>query len=264
MIDFDYSNNNSSLPPTLNEAGSTEPITEPTTVKKDTLSPKLLVAFITILASISLIFAVGNWFDSLKTGFAIKEDVDLEALSSNALTNSDVANILKLQNQDTDLDGLTDYDELYVYKTSVYLPDSDSDGFSDAVEIGNNEDPNCPVGQDCGLSIPAQPTAELGNISAEEIRQLLLEQGAMSQEELDKIDDATLQQLYLETLSETEQAQTGFEELQPAQNLDSLTPEQLRSLLIEQGISSAELNAVSDEELMQLWQETVQEQATTP
>ena len=36
-----------------------------------------------------------------------------------------------LKNKDTDKDGLSDYDELNFYKTSPYLEDSDSDGFSD-------------------------------------------------------------------------------------------------------------------------------------
>src|SRR3989344_4054423 len=41
----------------------------------------------------------------------------------------------KLKQQDTDNDSLTDYDELNVYRTSPYLADSDSDGYTDKEEI---------------------------------------------------------------------------------------------------------------------------------
>lgn len=55
----------------------------------------------------------------------------------------------ELKLKDTDRDGISDYDEQYVYGTSAYLADSDSDGASDAEEIAQNEDPNCPQGKNC-------------------------------------------------------------------------------------------------------------------
>lgn len=57
------------------------------------------------------------------------------------------ARALKLK--DTDRDGISDYDEIYMYKTSPYLADSDSDGLSDAQEIAQGTDPNCPEGRNC-------------------------------------------------------------------------------------------------------------------
>ncbi|MDP3794275.1 MAG: hypothetical protein Q8R07_06065, partial [Candidatus Uhrbacteria bacterium] len=54
-----------------------------------------------------------------------------------------------LKQKDTDHDGLSDYDELYVYRTSPYLADSDSDDISDAIEIAQGADPNCPKGKTC-------------------------------------------------------------------------------------------------------------------
>ena len=55
----------------------------------------------------------------------------------------------ELQLKDTDRDGISDYDEQYVYRTSPYLVDSDSDGLSDSEEIAKGEDPNCPLGKNC-------------------------------------------------------------------------------------------------------------------
>lgn len=57
----------------------------------------------------------------------------------------------KLKSLDTDRDGLSDYDELYVYNTSPYLADTDSDGVLDKMEIDKGTDPLCPEGQSCGL-----------------------------------------------------------------------------------------------------------------
>ena len=54
-----------------------------------------------------------------------------------------------MKTKDTDHDGISDYDELYVQQTSPYLADTDSDGLSDAVEVTQGTDPNCPQGKVC-------------------------------------------------------------------------------------------------------------------
>ena len=46
-----------------------------------------------------------------------------------------------LSEQDTDKDGLSDFDENYVYQTSVYLVDSDGDTFSDKEEVDAQSNP---------------------------------------------------------------------------------------------------------------------------
>lgn len=142
-------------------------------------------------------------------------------------SNIDLAN---LKNQDSDNDGLSDYDEVYIYHTSPYLADSDADGFSDQEEITSGNDPLCPTGKVCekeitqgininstsdvgseadintnsGLSLgssglPGTPTADL---SPETLRQYLKQAGA-TDEMLVKIDDATLLKLYQDALSQT-------------------------------------------------------------
>src|SRR3989339_1067244 len=137
--------------------------------------------------------------------------------------------------KDTDGDGLVDYDELYVYKTSPYTSDSDSDGFDDKQEVYSGNNPNCPTGKDCGLTAgSAEAVAEnsaadafiegvgenglleAGKVTFEseedvatffqqatmdQIRAALIESG-MSQEELDLIDDQTLQDFFNGVLDE--------------------------------------------------------------
>lgn len=56
-----------------------------------------------------------------------------------------------LKESDTDGDGITDYDEMRVFRTSPFLEDSDSDGISDGEEIARNSDPNCPEGKVCRM-----------------------------------------------------------------------------------------------------------------
>lgn len=63
-----------------------------------------------------------------------------------------------LQKKDTDQDGLSDYAEIYLYKTSAYLPDTDSDGVTDAIEIAQGTNPNCPEGTNCLQLVNSQPS----------------------------------------------------------------------------------------------------------
>jgi len=138
--------------------------------------------------------------------------------------------------KDTDGDGLVDYDELYVYKTSPYIVDSDSDGYSDSQEVYSWNNPNCPIGKTCGFLVssveedvadanitdaflsgvdagflsdagaiefttPEQVEAFFKQATIEQIRESLIVAG-MTEEELSQIDDETLQ-AYLEgTLTE--------------------------------------------------------------
>ena len=62
---------------------------------------------------------------------------------------ADQQKIEDLKIKDTDHDGISDYDESYVQQTSPYLADTDSDGLTDAVEITQGTDPNCPQGKTC-------------------------------------------------------------------------------------------------------------------
>lgn len=137
----------------------------------------------------------------------------------------------RLRTQDTDTDGLTDFEELSIYGTSPYLIDSDSDGFSDYEEIKTGNDPNCPSGTNC-RSIPAGavgsqeqnsqdtfltdqfsdlleaptveevPTIDLTSLSPAEVRQLLVDSGEVTAQQLESIDDETLMSIYSEVINE--------------------------------------------------------------
>jgi hypothetical protein len=117
--------------------------------------------------------------------------------------------------KDTDGDGLSDYDEINVYKTSPYLEDSDSDGILDKQEILQGTDPNCPTGQVCNVQeAPASSEAPTATstilnegtvdtsapsteVTPELLRQILLQNG-YDKATLDKISDADIMKSYEE------------------------------------------------------------------
>ena len=177
--------------------------------------------------------------------------------------------LLGLRQKDTDQDGLSDYDELYIYQTSPYLEDSDSDGVKDQKEIASNSDPNCPRGQDCTVFYPEEQLVEVtaadGNVDVSQLRALLVSAG-VSADILSGISDERLLQTYLKVTGGTVGATSTVQSSAAAQpsisvsidHISQLTPIQLRQLLLEQGISAATLDQVSDEELLTLVQETLQ------
>lgn len=131
-----------------------------------------------------------------------------------------------LQKEDTDGDGLNDYAELYLYRTSPYISDSDSDGVGDQSEIENGEDPNCAVGAPCGAA-------------------------------QDTVNPTTLKDTFVEDAADSVGASVEAgapETITPnAQNIASLlagmTGDELRKLLIDAGGDAASVNALTDEQL---------------
>ena len=173
-----------------------------------------------VIGLIGLGIGITQWRGSFKDVFATKigqfktpDQVEAERIAG-------------MKSKDTDTDGLNDYEESYVYRTSPYLSDSDSDGLDDRAELQAGEDPNCPKGKECAAALGAisgeakdagaegEAGAETAgdeeaiieaflNPTPDEIRDLLLRSGVKA-EELEGIDDATLLQLYRESLAEAQ------------------------------------------------------------
>lgn len=194
-------------------------------------------------------------------------------LNQNQLTVDGLSeDLLGLSQKDTDQDGISDFDELKVYNTSPYLSDSDSDGLTDLEEIAGGSDPICPKGVNCfafsdlqagDQPVPTQvdPSALLGgNLSADQIRQLLLQSGT-SADVVNSLTDQEVLSVYQEVLAESAGVGTGIGSTGiniSAEDLANLTPDQVRQLLIDRGgISEADLDLISDQELMQFVQDTL-------
>ncbi|MFH1089811.1 MAG: hypothetical protein V1716_05320 [Candidatus Uhrbacteria bacterium] len=139
---------------------------------------------------------------------------------------------------DADNDGLTDYDELYIYKTSPYLSDSDSDGFDDRTEIFSSNNPNCPEGKDCaGASVSSEifSSDDSGNESSNILSNVF-------------------------NLGSSDLSGVTFESTQDIQDfLAKMNPEEIRSMLISQGVSKEIVDQMTDEQIKQLLEETIKE-----
>ncbi len=155
-------------------------------------------------------------FKQVGSGFKTPDQVEAERIAG-------------LKTKDTDGDGLTDYEETYIYKTSPYLKDSDSDGVDDRTEVEKGSDPNCTkescgsgiasagsvgtsgtgtsissaTGTDGAAQLQADVADQLLNPTPDQIRTLLIQAGAKS-EDLKGIDDATLLDLYRQSLAEVQ------------------------------------------------------------
>lgn len=158
-----------------------------------------------------------------------KEDA---TLSQQALDSSDEA----LKTKDTDGDGLSDWDELNIYKTSPYLDDSDSDGIKDGEEVNKGTDPNCPIGKDCSVTTPAtasSTTPVLNNNIGSAVASPNLDVSGQSNADLQKM------------------LQGG---------LDAVS---LRKILIDSGMDQNALSKISDTELMSKYQELLKNSTNT-
>ncbi|MFH1631885.1 MAG: hypothetical protein ABIA47_02575 [bacterium] len=145
-----------------------------------------------------------------------------------------MAEMVALQNADTDEDGLSDFDETYAYGTSPYLADTDGDGFSDADELSAGYDPVCARGTDCESALydedgttginPGTAVTEnifgavedtsntindiqslLQGVSADEVRQMLIDSGADAKT-INELSDNEIMAIYNQVLTDMEES----------------------------------------------------------
>ena len=182
-------------------------------------------------------------------------------------------------NKDTDGDGLSDFEEQNIYKSSPYVTDSDSDGIADGEEVKKGTDPACPTGKNCfkgdyGFSFdtsagvgantssttavdPITDVALLnGTPTPDQIRKLLIKAGAKP-EALAKLSDADLLKTYQETLDGNPALQT---QKQMLDLLNLKDPAKIRAMLKQAGAPDETIDQLSDEQLLQVFAEAIKAQ----
>jgi len=178
-----------------------------------------------ILLSVFSVFAIGLGVlqirNTMYAPFALNNKVP-------PLVRDDINSNEALMYRDTDKDGLNDFDELYVYATSPYLADTDSDGLADKAEVDKGSDPLCPEGQSCAEA-GANEGAIPGSAPAASVTSTL--GPAPSAEDLEKI------------ISD---------------------PAQIRKMLLDSGLEKSIIDATSDADLMKMVKEVLSAATTTP
>ncbi|MCX6743341.1 MAG: hypothetical protein NT116_03840 [Candidatus Parcubacteria bacterium] len=200
-------------------------------------------------------------------------------LNLNAPTASET-DMNKLQNQDSDLDGLDDYSEIYIYNTSPYLEDTDGDGIWDKQEILAGTNPNCPEGQTCSAAAStgnSNLNASLpNNLGTDTSGQLInsplnsgnindviglegqLISGEITLEQLG-INDPEMQKALdqLKTNNPDTSTLSPEEKSSAVDSIKDLTPQQIRDELLKLGFNKAELDQIDDKTLQALFLETL-------
>ncbi len=245
---------------------------------------------VTALVSISLIAVMAIFLNVKTISKRLQQPFHLLPKGASGVLSPEEDNaskLLALKVSDTDQDGLSDYDELYTYRTSAYIEDTDSDGIQDGVEIKRGTDPNCPQGKDCGISpnlppiTPHATSSPIAGVSSgssgainpldiqdpKQIRQLMLATGQISQSDLNQIDDATL----LSTWEQVKQSlsQSGSNSSAPSPAISPApanptiepiaSPADLRRLLQESGMKKDMLDKIDDATLLKVYKDTVEQ-----
>ena len=136
--------------------------------------------------------------------------------------------------RDSDTDGLSDYDELYVFRTSPYISDTDSDGIDDKTEAFAGTNPNCPEGKTCSVTIVASDAANTASTPLDLSNPLL---GSVS------------------AGSDIAQSINSPEDIQAY--VQSITAAQIRSALEAAGTPKDKLDAITDEQMKKLFEQTI-------
>ncbi|MBI5369663.1 hypothetical protein HZA85_00505 [Candidatus Uhrbacteria bacterium] len=205
-----------------------------------TSQPRALTAEQKVAFAILLFLGLGGFVLGFRSfGSAIRRPFDLQIakyLSGEKFMTSEQRQQKDLEaskTRDTDGDGLNDYDELYVYKTSPYLTDSDSDGFDDKTEIFSNNDPNCPQEKDCSKG----PTQE----------------GVAKEEILPGLNNA-----FADTAGILASGKVDFKNPEDVKNFfRQATIEEIRKALIQAGVPKDQLDQISDEDLTTFFNSTL-------
>lgn len=200
----------------------------------------------------------------------------------------DFSDTESLKLRDSDNDGLNDYQEIYIYQSSAFLEDTDGDKLSDATEVKNGTDPLCAEGDVCGVDNTEKDLAQkdaliestyvaedlsalmedlssidITQMDPAELREALLANG-VSASEIDGLSDEEIIQLYQMALNDyqgelTSDTVTADEIDWDNIDLSTMSQDDLRSALLDSGLEQSEIDVLSDEDVIQLYEMAIEE-----
>ena len=216
-----------------------------------------------LVVIVVFVFSFWQTQNHIKAPFKTKKDNNAIASQETVTATQDVEAMKKM---DTDGDGLSDYLEQYVYGTSAYIEDSDSDGISDKNEVIVGQDPMCAQGTDCTLDITNNaPQVNLNPDqygSESDIYKATLVELGFELADLDQMSSAELESLYdqaTSVITDADQA-VEFTDIYSNNSLDDMSIDELKGILLAGGATEEDLVGISDEQLMQIFEEVINSQ----
>ncbi|MFA6522385.1 MAG: hypothetical protein WCT24_02225 [Patescibacteria group bacterium] len=200
---------------------------------RPTYSKEHKVGFIFISCFGGLAFILGAFYliDHLGSPF----DIAYIGPEFKTTSQKQAEEIAEQKTLDTDGDGLTDFNELYVHKTSPYLRDTDGDGYTDDTELKIGTDPNC-KGTECMNADTVDPSGTI---------------------DLGLTETADSSALITATTTST------MTEAESLEALKNLSVEDVRDLLVTAGIDEQSVEALTDDEVMALYASVLAELNST-
>jgi len=228
---------------------------------------EIIVRAIFIVGIFSIAFGILGMYIRIKNSFIAPE-----------ITLENRAGIIEGLNRikDTDGDGLSDFDELNTYATSPYLEDTDLDGVSDYDEMILGRDGEC-KGENCSTITPPKTESEFINFLGEldfqnmdfnSFKKALLSAG-YEKNQVDLLTESEFNQMKQMLTTNTTEINTSEdkkltnEELQQVDALKKLSISEIRELMKKGGATEEQLNQFSDEELQQLYLQTLDEMSSS-
>jgi len=166
-----------------------------------------------------------------------------------------------LRGQDTDNDSLNDYDELYVFRTSPFIEDSDSDGLLDGDEVMAGTDPNCPRTKTCRIvssktedRLTQRIDMDKPLVSSGESEITVAPDGTdediQAAEEMKRVE---------KVLADTFGDLTKVTPQEMTDKIDSMTGDQLRKFLMDIGLPAEVMEGKDDELLRDIMNDSLLE-----
>lgn len=202
---------------------------------------KLTLGIVVVIGTTAFVFGIFHFRKSVKAPF-IFPDTGVEFKTSSELEQERIA---RLKKEDTDKDGLVDYDELQIFRTSPFLEDSDSDGVLDGTEVAAGDDPNCPKGATCRIVRPGTGTPTSTPAATDAAA------AAPSEEQI--------QQAFLDAFGDPN-ANT-FDTMMT--KIDTMPPEKLRAFLVQIGMPKIAVDKADDPTLRELLKATLNQMAAS-